>query len=71
MIVGESLLGVLIAGLVVVTDKATPFALVGAGFTDAAVWLGGGVFVAAAVALYRWLNRVSGPAANGRAATRA
>ncbi len=71
MIVGESLLGVLIAGLVVVTDKATPFALVGAGFTDTAVWLGGGVFVAAAVALYRWLNRVSGPAANGRAATRA
>jgi len=41
------------------------------GVTDAAVWLGGGVFKAAAVALYRWLNRVSGPVANGRAATRA
>src|SRR5271166_6047327 len=71
MIVGESLLGVVIAGLVVVTDKATPFALVGAGFADASVWLGGAVFVVASVALYRWLNRVSGPAANGRAATQA
>jgi len=71
MIVGESLLGVVIAGLVVVTDKATPFALVGAGFADAAVWLGAAVFVAVGVMLYRWLNRVSGPAANGRPASRA
>lgn len=71
MIVGESLFGVLVAGLVVVTDRATPFALVGAGFADASVWLGGAMFVGAAAMLYRWLNRVSGPAASGRSASRA
>ena len=42
MIVGESLLGVVIAGIVVFSGKSDPLALVGARFADAAVWLGGG-----------------------------
>jgi len=68
MIVGESLLGVVIAGIVVFSGKSDPLALVGARFADAAVWLGGGAFAAAIVALYAWLNRVSGPARRNAAA---
>jgi putative OPT family oligopeptide transporter len=62
MIVGESLLGVVIAGIVVFSGKSEPLALVGASFADASVWLGGGAFAAAIVGLYVWLNRVSGAA---------
>ncbi len=62
LIVGESLVGVLLAAIVVFSGKATPLALVGEGFAEAAVWVGGIVFVATIIALYSWLNRVSGPA---------
>jgi putative OPT family oligopeptide transporter len=68
MIVGESLLGVVIAGIVVFSGKSDPLALVGARFADAAVWLGGGAFAAAIVALYAWLNRINGPARRNAAA---
>ncbi len=40
LIVGESLLGVLNAGLIVATGKATPLAVVGPGFVHAAEWIG-------------------------------
>ncbi len=63
MIVGESLVGVLLAAIVVFSGRAAPLALVGDGFADAAAWIGGGVFALSAGALYAWLNRVSGPAA--------
>jgi putative OPT family oligopeptide transporter len=63
MIVGESLVGVVLAAIVVFSGRAAPLALVGDEFADAAVWIGGGVFALSAVALYAWLNRVSGPAA--------
>jgi putative OPT family oligopeptide transporter len=62
LIVGESLVGVLLAAIVVFSGKAAPLALVGDGFAEAAVWVGGIVFVATIFALYAWLNRVSGPA---------
>jgi putative OPT family oligopeptide transporter len=62
MIVGESLLGVVIAGIVVFSGKSDPLALVGASFAEASVWIGGCAFAAAIFALYAWLNRVSGPA---------
>jgi putative OPT family oligopeptide transporter len=63
MIVGESLIGVLLAAIVVFSGKAAPLALVGNEFAAAATWIGGAVFALSAVALYAWLNRVSGPAA--------
>jgi putative OPT family oligopeptide transporter len=62
MIVGESLVGVVLAAIVVFSGKAAPLALVGDEFADAAVWIGGSTFTLCAVALYAWLNRMSGPA---------
>jgi putative OPT family oligopeptide transporter len=69
LIVGESLVGVLLAALVVFSGKATPLALVGDDFADAAVWVGGIVFAVTIIALYSWLNRVSGPAPPGAGRT--
>jgi putative OPT family oligopeptide transporter len=68
MIVGESLIGVLLAAIVVFSGKDDPLALVGPGFADAAIWVGGAAFVASLVALYGWVNRQSGPAPRGGAA---
>jgi putative OPT family oligopeptide transporter len=69
MIVGESLVGVLLAAAVVFSGKTAPLALVGDEFADASVWVGGIVFAASIIALYAWLNRVSGPAPTARAAS--
>ncbi len=69
MIVGESLVGVLLAAAVVFSGKAAPLALVGDEFADASVWLGGIAFAASIIALYAWLNRVSGPAPTARSAS--
>jgi putative OPT family oligopeptide transporter len=52
MIVGEGLIGVLIAGIV--AFNAFPLALVGDGFANPSVWIGGIAFVAAVFLLYRW-----------------
>ncbi len=62
LIVGESLVGVLLAAIVVFSGKPAPLALVGEGFANAAVWVGGIAFAAVTVILYGWLNRLSGPA---------
>jgi len=59
MIVGEGLFGVALAALTVFSGKDAPLGLVGDGFAHAALWLGGVGFVLAALALYRWLARVS------------
>lgn len=59
LIVGESLLGVLNAGLIVATGKGTPLAVVGPEFEHAAQWVGLALFVAAVVASYRWVSRQS------------
>jgi hypothetical protein len=47
---------------VVFSGKAAPLAIVGDGFATAGKWLGGLAFTGAVVILYRWLNRLSGPA---------
>jgi len=53
LIVGESLFGVLLAGVIVATGKATPFAVVGDAFQTIATPLGGIVFAALIFLLYR------------------
>ena len=54
LIVGESLFGVLLAGVIVVTGNATPFAVVGDAFQTPSMWLGSIAFAAVIYALYRW-----------------
>ncbi len=54
-IVGESLIGVAIAALVVFSGKDTPLALVGDRFQPFATALTVVAFAAAAVGLYRWI----------------
>ncbi|MBA2077033.1 oligopeptide transporter, OPT family [Rhodanobacter sp. PCA2] len=63
LIVGESLLGVFVAALVAFADKLgfsnpkAPLALVGEDFHGTAIWIGGLVFVASVVVMYRWIAR--------------
>jgi putative OPT family oligopeptide transporter len=52
LIVGESLMGVLIAGIIGSTGNQTPLALVGPGFAPIAEWLGLIVFVLAGWGFY-------------------
>ena len=59
MIVGESLLGVVIAALVVFSGKTTPLALVGDSFEGIAIWIGAIVFAIAMIVLYRWASRLN------------
>ncbi|MGH8337446.1 MAG: OPT family oligopeptide transporter, partial [Gammaproteobacteria bacterium] len=59
LIVGESLLGVVIAALVAFSGNASPLALVGAGFGTAAIWIGGIVFIVVIYLLYRWISRMA------------
>jgi hypothetical protein len=64
LIVGESLLGVVVAALVAFSDKLgfanhdAPLALVGEGFSTPAIWIGGIAFVACIVVMYRWIARM-------------
>jgi putative OPT family oligopeptide transporter len=53
LIVGESLVGVILAGLIGATDNQEVLALVGKDFATAATWLGGIVFFIACADLYR------------------
>lgn len=54
LIVGESLFGVLFAGIVAATGEESPIAIVGAGFETASKWLGFIVFAGLVFLLYRW-----------------
>ena len=54
LIVGESLWGVALAGLIVGTGKGEPLALVGDGFHGPAAGLGLAAFAAITAGLYRW-----------------
>ncbi len=81
MIVGEGLLGVLLAVPVAfadrfadlvarlgihIPDKIVPLSLVGDAFANGtAVWIGGAAFVAIMVLLYSWLIRLSQSTAHG------
>ena len=60
LIVGESLFGVLLAGIVVGTGSATPLAVVGDDFRPFAVGGGALLFALLALWLYRRSERVSG-----------
>ncbi|WP_208535871.1 OPT/YSL family transporter, partial [Pseudomonas aeruginosa] len=53
LIVGESLMGILLAGVIGATGEDAPLALAGAGFAGIAQWLGLVVFVAICVLFYR------------------
>jgi hypothetical protein len=54
LIVGESLFGVILAGVIVATKNPSPFALAGDSFQPIAKALGAITFVLVIVALYRW-----------------
>jgi putative OPT family oligopeptide transporter len=58
LIVGESLFGVLLAGLIVGSNKATPLAVAGDNFQSAALVLGVIGFVAVIVWMYMIISRV-------------
>ena len=57
LIVGESLVGVLMAGLIVAADNQAPLALVGDSFATAGEWLAAIFFLIACVDLYRRVAR--------------
>ncbi|MBW8074978.1 MULTISPECIES: oligopeptide transporter, OPT family [Metallibacterium] len=63
MIVGESLIGVALAALVVFSGKDAPLALVGPGFAGAAVVIGALAFALVMYAMYAWLLRLAHRAA--------
>ncbi|WOP19099.1 oligopeptide transporter, OPT family [Raineyella sp. LH-20] len=59
LIVGESLFGVVFAGIVGATGKDSPLAFMPDGFAGVATWLGLIVFVVLTVGLYRWVHTLS------------
>jgi putative OPT family oligopeptide transporter len=59
MIVGESLMGLVIAAIVVFSGKDAPLAVVGEDFAVPAVWIGAVAFIVSIAALYRWVDRVA------------
>jgi len=56
-IVGESLFGVLLAGVIVATGNGAPFALIGEGYESATMAAGTVLTIAMLVLLYRWTAR--------------
>jgi putative OPT family oligopeptide transporter len=58
LIVGESIIGVIVAAIVVFSGKPAPLALVGDNFENASVWIGTIAFVAVTFAMYRWIARM-------------
>jgi putative OPT family oligopeptide transporter len=61
-IVGESIFGVILAGIIVASGKGEPLAVVGDSFATAAIWIGAAAFIAVVYGLYRW----TGSLANGK-----
>ncbi|SEI38380.1 OPT family oligopeptide transporter [Frateuria terrea] len=59
LIVGESVIGVAIAFIVGISGKPTPLGLVGPGFADAAIVIGGLAFAAVVFGMYRWVWRMA------------
>jgi putative OPT family oligopeptide transporter len=60
LIVGESLFGVVFAGIVAGSGSDSPLAIVGEGFENWAEILGVVLFVAVLAGLYKWTRRLSG-----------
>jgi putative OPT family oligopeptide transporter len=63
LIVGESVIGVVIAAIVAFSGLPAPLALVGPGFAGAAMAIGGITFAAVVFVLYRWIARMGSGAA--------
>ena len=59
MIVGESICGVVLAGIIVASGKGTPLAVVGDSFAGWSEVLGGIAFVALVAWLYRWVGALA------------
>jgi putative OPT family oligopeptide transporter len=59
LIVGESLFGVLLAAIIVVSANGTPLGLVGDSFATASNVLGGIAFAVAVAGLYAWIERLA------------
>jgi putative OPT family oligopeptide transporter len=59
LIVGESVFGVVLAGIIVFSGKASPLGLVGDAFAPTANVLGAIAFVLALAGLLRWTSRLS------------
>jgi len=66
LIVGESLCGVLMAGLIVGTQRDAPIAVVGDNFETASMVLGGIVFVIVIVAMYGGIRRLAAQVAENQ-----
>jgi putative OPT family oligopeptide transporter len=62
LIVGESLCGVLFAGIIVLSGNPWPIAVVGDAFAPASNLIGAIAFLAVSFGIYRWIRRLS---ANG------
>lgn len=58
LIVGESIIGVVIAAIVVGSGAQAPLALVGESFAEPAIWIGGIAFVLVTFGLYSWVTRL-------------
>ncbi len=59
LIVGESLFGVILSGIIVATNKDAPLALVGDSFALPAMFIGLLAFIATVVGLYRWIGNLA------------
>ena len=59
LIVGESLLAVIYAGIVGLSGIQAPLALVGSSFATPAIFIGGVVFVVTTFVLYRWVIKMA------------
>ena len=70
LIVGESLFGVLLAGLIVATGSGTPLAIVGDAFAGWSELLGAPLFAILVSLLYRWVARRAGTMGGGAPAPR-
>jgi putative OPT family oligopeptide transporter len=59
LIVGESLLAVIFAGVVAFSGNQNPIGLVGDSFETPAIWIGGVVFAVVTFLMYRWIIRMA------------
>ena len=59
LIVGESLFGVVFAGIVAASGSDAPLAIVGDSFENWAIAIGVVLFVVTALALYQWTRRAA------------
>lgn len=66
LIVGESLVGVLMAGIIGASGNQAPLAVVGGGFEDTAVWLGLAAFVAVCAGFFVRVLSADGKAGAAR-----